>query len=241
MLNEVVSHLNQMKTLADSSKKGSQAHGSALDALVGSTTPDSSPSLLKRKNIRDSVAKTIQRSTSRGSLSRGSMPRNTRRLSVPTTVTSLPTSDRSSSPGPGAASSVVSSSPSKAGAIVIDEDEDASAASNAAAAPPARGRSQTVVPEGAPPNWEHVRISSVLDPHVLKKITPDDMRRTYKAGTVILPQDVTREVAIQVLWTGTAKVCGGYWLFYFCYFYYYYYFKRLFACAPESRKCFSAL
>jgi hypothetical protein len=65
---------------------------------------------------------------------------------------------------------------------------------------------KTMVPEGAPEDWQHVRITNVFDQAQLKKIINDGMKKSYLAGSVILPQDKAREVAVQVLWKGTAKV-----------------------------------
>jgi hypothetical protein len=174
VLNEVVSHINQMKTLAEGKKQGQQFRNAAA-------SPENSPPPVKRQNIREKV---LQKSMSRGSLS-ASM-RGSRRLSVPST---LPSSGSSMSllsmsgsvplPSPSSSSS---SSGLRGTSMAIDEDQDqqASAVTAVASAVPDAASPHPMLPEGAPPDWTHVRIVNVLSPAGVKKIITDSMKKKFK-------------------------------------------------------------
>ena len=68
-----------------------------------------------------------------------------------------------------------------------------------------RGRAATVLQEGAPVAWRHVRATDLLDAAALKKLLDPRLLKKFSAGSTIVPQDAVREVAIQLLWKGTAK------------------------------------
>ncbi len=228
VLNEIVSHLNHMKTAAESKRSSLLKHAVA--------SPENSPPVMKRQNIRAAVAKTLQKSASRGSLARGLSLRGSviRRTTVPDAVV-LPLS---SSPPPAAEAGAFSQSSKTATAAAVaaaaspedaetrggrrseepgvaeegaeggeEEEETAGQAdlTEQAIASAAGESKQGLVAAGTPLEWKHVRITDLLDAPLVRKLLDKRMKREFAAGSQILKQDVSREVAIHVLWKGSAK------------------------------------
>lgn len=192
-LNEVVSHINHMKT------------ATSLPELEGGAAPPAdSPQNVKRHNIRNSVQKAVARTLSRGTIgmsSRGSM---SKRVSLPLRASAA----NSVSPLGSGPSTPTLSRPSLApstSAVAIDEDEDAipNTLTDAEVSASLAGRKQLTV-DGAE-DWRYIHVADLMTPAALRKILDPRMKRKFAAGSVILEQDVSREVAIQVLWSGSAK------------------------------------
>ena len=203
VLNEIVSHINHMKTAS--------MHGGAYS---GTDSPleqsQSSPGPFKRHNIRASVQKAFEKSSSRGSIA-GSTRTTSMRTSVSRRISLPPVLKAAASLIPSSSSStsiaaVAPSTPERS-AVAIDEDEDASnnPADDEILAFTEQARSSQMMPDGVSPGWKCIRVTDLLEPVMLKKILDKRMKKTYAAGSTILEQDVSREVAIQVLWSGSAK------------------------------------
>jgi CRP-like cAMP-binding protein len=196
VLMEIVSSINHMKTV-------SQPKSDSKPAV-------NSPAF-KRHNIRSSVQKAIQKSQSKGSLTR----RSSRRTSLPPSPATISAERSSSGPGGNGPSAVgeiesIPSAPKANGSVVAIDDDDADAntdfMSEAELASFASGPSQPIArPAGVSEDWSYIRLTDLLDGPSLRKILDNRMKKSYAAGSTILKQDVSREVAIQVLWKGSAK------------------------------------
>ena len=232
VLMEIVSHLNHMKvnvpqlslfqsvsnfffvflfqTAAESKRASLLKHAA--------TTPENSPPVMKRQNIRASV---MQKSASRGSLSRLSLRiSSTRRMAVSEAV-AVPLA--APPPSSGGEASPLGESSSKIGAAPAPEaaperkqsaDEEAAEENEAAgqadlteqAIASAAGESKRgLVAAGTPVEWKHVRITDLLEAPLVRRLLDKRMKREFAAGSQMLQQDVSREVAIHVLWKGSAK------------------------------------
>ena len=206
VLMEVVSSINHMKTAS------LKTEGVDLDNLDTAELGQ-----LRKHDIRASVQKSISRS-------RGSSRTLNSRLSVlKTQVTGFPETaadkvNRSTSSPIFSNRAVRHSSPghipsggkdglpekdesekASTTAVDVDEDEDAKLLEEELA------ESEATLAPGAPSQWTHIRITNVMPKPMYEKILDRRMRKQFAAGSVILQQDVTREVAVQVLWKGKAK------------------------------------
>ncbi len=205
VLSEIVSHLNQMKTAAEAKK---------TLFVNAATTPESSPPV-KRHNIRAAVAKTLQKSASK-SLLRGSTrgTQSARRTSsplmeaLPSMVSDLMSRSQPLPSAPEAAELKTPLVSGDEGARTEEKEEgDAPQAdlSEQAVAAAAGHASKGLQAEGTPSEWAYVRITDVLENAMVRKLLDKRMKREVAAGSLVLPQDVSREVAIHVLWKGSAK------------------------------------
>ena len=193
LLNEIVSHLNFMKTSAESSRA----------AKAGGDLSDNSPPVLKRHNIRAAVSKTLSRVSLNRSTSRGSL----RKVSVDPDVVAIPSG---SSPGTSPQVSRIRRGSAGSGSrirVMVDEDADENHAdlTEAAIEQAASASVKSVVQEGVTPDWQHVRITTVMEPSLVSKLLDKRLKKQYAAGSTIVVQEASREVAIQILWKGTAK------------------------------------
>jgi CRP-like cAMP-binding protein len=213
VLNEIVSNLNHMKTAAQSKRELLVKHATV--------TPENSPPVMKRQNIRAGVSKALQKSASRGSLMRGLSLRvsSNKRVAVSDAATAVPLSSLPSF----AEANVLTQSAKTSGSASVplasasdhsedgegEHSEEAAAAqadlTEQAIASAAVDKTQGLVAAGTPPEWKHVRITDMLDAPLVRKLLDKRMKREYAAGSQILRQDVSREVAISVLWKGSAK------------------------------------